>query len=129
MSRSQDKRLKAQGATRLGVPKDLLLKAMEICPTVLHSNATNMDWKLTFGLDAFWVVSNFKEVEIYDARASDHLEHTIREWLGKHSCEVRFCNGKTVVYDRNDCQASYNPHYLTALCMAAVEIGGNDEVS
>jgi len=98
----------------LGVPRELLLRALEIVP---HRD------------DIITVMEN--------SLAHDHIERALREWLVGKGCYVDAWKRETKVWEKRVSTSGYtqainhvlakHPHYLTALCMAADKIGWDDD--
>lgn len=111
--------------TLLGVPRDTLLRAMEI---VVH-----VRWK-NKGSSAFDNLQRDKKGWYYVDRRGDHnipahiaatlIEHAFREWLRKRKYIVYGHPYITQVWALDDKRhIAEHEHYLTALAMAVCKIG------
>jgi len=113
--------------TLLGVPTDLLLKAMEIVPVPEYVYLREPAKLLNDGGE-WWFKNRFGRHNVYEKDAECRIKDAIRERLEWEGCTVESTVTETIVSEIDHqaelAELAINPHYLTALCMAVCEIGG-----
>ena len=117
--------------TLLGVPRETLLKAMEICPVEWRDGETYS--LLAISRDGNHFVERYKadKADKYvtldrwypDHSALAHAEHAFRVWLVGRSCWLEHDERETTVFASSNIQLASDPHHLTATALAVVKIG------
>ncbi len=119
--------------TLLGVPHDVLLRAMEICPVRMFDGEVAdklMQQEIFFhnGLCKTRAVgsghhtSDWVAYELTEGR----FEHVFRERLVGKNYSVLHGPSMTVIRSQFTNIQIENPHHLTALALAVVKIGNDD---
>ncbi len=117
--------------TLLGVPRDTLLRAMEICPVQmawykLASPTGFLGWRWQCKKLGAGFSHDRKALTANEAAA--HIEHAFREWLVEYSCEVvsnLVCNLVWLLNENGKRIKIISSHgsNLTAQAMAVVASG------